>query len=86
MRRFGELEAVIMDRPWEWGRPATVREMIGGLRADWALAWTTVMTVMDKLIIISRWAIDSRWITSGPVPGLSRRIVMTCRFALEPDT
>jgi len=34
MRRFGELEAVIMDRPWEWGRPATVREMVGGLRAD----------------------------------------------------
>ncbi len=50
------------------------------------LACTTVMTVMDKLIIISRWATDSRWVTSGPVPGLSRRIVMTCRFALEPDT
>jgi hypothetical protein len=35
--------------------------------------------LMDKLIIISRWAIDSQWVTSGPVPRLGRRIVMTCR-------
>jgi hypothetical protein len=25
MRQFGELEAVIMDRLWTWGRPALVR-------------------------------------------------------------
>jgi hypothetical protein len=29
MRRFGELEAVIMDRLWEWGRPVPVREALG---------------------------------------------------------
>jgi len=28
MRRFGELEAVIMDRLWERGRPTLVREMV----------------------------------------------------------
>ena len=32
MRRFGELEAVIMDRLWEWGRPVLVREMVDDLR------------------------------------------------------
>ncbi len=25
MRQFGELEAVIMDQLWAWGRPALVR-------------------------------------------------------------
>src|SRR5258706_16287774 len=49
MRRFGELEAVIMDRLWEHGRPALVREMVEDLRADRPLAYTTVMTVMENL-------------------------------------
>jgi predicted transcriptional regulator len=49
MRRFGELEAVIMDRLWERGRPVLVREMVEDLRADRGLAYTTVMTVMENL-------------------------------------
>src|SRR5260370_6866644 len=49
MRRFGELEAVIMDRLWEWGRPVLVREVVDALRDDRALAYTTVMTVMENL-------------------------------------
>ena len=49
MRRFGELAAVIMDRLWELGRPALVREMVDDLHEDRALAYTTVMTVMDNL-------------------------------------
>jgi len=49
MRQFGELEAVIMDRLWEWGRPALVREMVDDLRRDRPLAYTTVMTVMENL-------------------------------------
>jgi hypothetical protein len=49
MRRFGELAAVIMDRLWELGRPALVREMVDDLHEDRALAYTTVITVMDKL-------------------------------------
>ena len=49
MRRFGELEAVIMDRLWEWGRPALVREMVDALHDERALAYTTVMTVMENL-------------------------------------
>src|SRR5260370_11479223 len=49
MRRFGDLEAVIMDRLWERGSPALVREILDDLRVDRALAYTTVMTVMDNL-------------------------------------
>jgi predicted transcriptional regulator len=49
MRQLGELEAVIMERLWEWGRPALVREMVDDLRADRPLAYTTVMTVMENL-------------------------------------
>src|SRR5579863_2627553 len=49
MRRFGELEAVIMDRLWEQGRPMLVREMVEDLRGERPLAYTTVMTVMENL-------------------------------------
>ena len=49
MRQFGELEAVIMDRLWEWGRPVLVREVVDDLRDEWGLAYTTVMTVMENL-------------------------------------
>ena len=49
MRRFGELEAVIMDRLWEWGRPVLVREVVDDLQDDRAPAYTTVMTVMENL-------------------------------------
>src|SRR4026208_1590427 len=38
-----------MDRLWERGRPTLVREMVEDLREDRALAYTTVMTVMDNL-------------------------------------
>jgi len=49
VRQFGELEAVIMDRLWERGRPALVREVLDDLREDRPLAYTTVMTVMENL-------------------------------------
>jgi predicted transcriptional regulator len=49
MRQFGDLEAAIMDRLWERGRPALVREVVDDLRKDRPLAYTTVMTVMENL-------------------------------------
>ncbi len=49
MRQFGELEAVIMDRLWEWGKPTLVRVMVDDLNRDRPLAYTTVMTVMENL-------------------------------------
>jgi predicted transcriptional regulator len=49
MRQFGELEAVIMERLWDWERPVLVREMVDALHEERALAYTTVMTVMENL-------------------------------------
>lgn len=37
-----------------------------------------------RLVIASQWVIDSRWITSQWIPGLSRRVVIMCSFGLEP--
>ncbi|MBV9444948.1 MAG: BlaI/MecI/CopY family transcriptional regulator [Streptosporangiaceae bacterium] len=49
MRRFGELEAVIMDLLWQRGTPALVRDVVEDLQRDRTLAYTTVMTVMENL-------------------------------------
>jgi len=47
--RFGQLEAAVMERLWSYGRPAHVREVLEDLQRDRTIAYTTVMTVMDKL-------------------------------------
>jgi polyisoprenoid-binding protein YceI len=39
----------------------------------------------QQLLIACSWVIDSRWITRQWIPGLGRRIVMTCSLSLEPD-
>ncbi|MEU6465640.1 BlaI/MecI/CopY family transcriptional regulator [Streptomyces sp. NPDC046976] len=49
MRRLGGLEAEIMDRLWNWGRPATVREVVDDINRIRPVAYTTVMTVADIL-------------------------------------
>ncbi|MGH2573291.1 MAG: BlaI/MecI/CopY family transcriptional regulator [Actinomycetota bacterium] len=49
MRGLGELESGIMQILWRGGQPATVREVHGELGSKRDLAYTTVMTVMDRL-------------------------------------
>src|SRR5680860_207295 len=49
MRQLGQLEAVVMDRLWSWGRPSAVREVLEDLQRERSIAYTTVMTVMDNL-------------------------------------
>jgi predicted transcriptional regulator len=49
VRPFGELEAAVMQVLWQRGTPATVREVLAELTTSRALAYTTVMTVMDNL-------------------------------------
>ncbi|HEV2343486.1 MAG TPA: BlaI/MecI/CopY family transcriptional regulator [Actinocrinis sp.] len=49
LRQLGELEAQVMERIWRRGRPVLVRDIVEDLKADRPLAYTTVMTVMDKL-------------------------------------
>ena len=48
MTRLGELERAVMDVLWDRGTPATVREVAEVLR-ERDLAYTTVMTVLDRL-------------------------------------
>lgn len=49
MRDFGELEARIMECMWAAAGPRTVRDVHTELAIERTLAYTTVMTVMDKL-------------------------------------
>lgn len=48
-RPFGHLEKLIMETVWASGVPVTVRDIHQALPRDRDLAYTTVMTVMDKL-------------------------------------
>ncbi|HMM94206.1 MAG: BlaI/MecI/CopY family transcriptional regulator [Micrococcales bacterium] len=49
--RLGDLERVVMERLWEadQGEGATVREVFESLEKDREIAYTTVMTVLDRL-------------------------------------
>ena len=49
MRGFGDLETVIMHMVWDRGSPVTVRELLGELRRERVIAYTTVMSTMDNL-------------------------------------
>jgi predicted transcriptional regulator len=49
VRGLGELESTIMDHMWAIKEPASVRDVLVHLQKDRPLAYTTVMTVMDKL-------------------------------------
>jgi predicted transcriptional regulator len=47
--RLGDLERVVMERLWTAADGATVREVHTALEADREIAYTTVMTVLDRL-------------------------------------
>jgi predicted transcriptional regulator len=49
MPRLGDLERDVMDRLWDADGPRTVREVYDDLVAERDLAYTTVMTVLDRL-------------------------------------
>jgi predicted transcriptional regulator len=49
MRGFGDLESVIMHMVWDHDSPVTVRELLGELRRERSIAYTTVMSTMDNL-------------------------------------
>ncbi|MGC0421308.1 BlaI/MecI/CopY family transcriptional regulator [Embleya sp. AB8] len=49
MKRLGELEAQVMLRVWQRNSPSSVRDVQAALRPDREPAYTTVMTVLDKL-------------------------------------
>ncbi|MCA1712756.1 MAG: BlaI/MecI/CopY family transcriptional regulator [Actinobacteria bacterium] len=49
MSKFGELEAAVMDRLWTAGDGRLVRDVLTELQVDREIAYTTVMTVMERL-------------------------------------
>lgn len=49
MAILGELETRIMEMLWQQGNPASVREVHENLLSEKNLAYTTVMTVLDRL-------------------------------------
>ena len=49
MAALGDLERAVMDHLWASTEPQTVRQVHESLAADRALAYTTVMTVLDRL-------------------------------------
>lgn len=49
LNRLGDLERAVMDHLWDTTGPQTVRQVHESLRADRGLAYTTVMTVLQRL-------------------------------------
>ncbi|KRB73132.1 hypothetical protein ASE01_20385 [Nocardioides sp. Root190] len=49
MQGLGQLEATVMTIVWSAGEPQIVHDVLETLRRDRAIAYTTVMTVMDNL-------------------------------------
>ena len=50
MRHLGQLEAAVMQHLWSAGEPVSVRSMLETLTQERPLAYTTVMTVLDRLV------------------------------------
>ncbi len=49
LTRLGELERAVMDHLWAAGEPLTVRQVHEALCTERDLAYTTVMTVLQRL-------------------------------------
>lgn len=49
MAELGELEAAVMDAVWNAGAPVSVRDVLERLAPQRTLAYTTVMTTLDRL-------------------------------------
>jgi len=49
LKQLGQLEAVVMQRLWDWTEPVAVRDVLEDLRKERSIAYTTVMTVLDNL-------------------------------------
>ncbi len=49
LTRLGELERSVMDHLWSAGDPQTVRQVHEALSARRELAYTTIMTVLQRL-------------------------------------
>jgi predicted transcriptional regulator len=47
--QLGELERVVMERIWAASAPVPVRDVLEDVSQDRTVAYTTIMTIMDRL-------------------------------------
>ena len=59
-RRLGSLERAIMDQLWDSAGPQTVRQVHRALSARRPLAYSTVMTVLQRLFAVKNLVIQLR--------------------------
>lgn len=48
---LGELERAIMEQVWREGRPVPGRVVVDALQQARSVAYTTVLTIMDRLVV-----------------------------------
>lgn len=60
---FAPLESEVMEAIWSVSRPVSVREIVDTLNGQRAepLAYTTVMTVMNRLVVLPRDVVSGWW-------------------------
>lgn len=85
MARLGELEREVMERLWQTSAPLTVREVAERLATDKALAYTTVMTVLDRLAKkgVARRIRDGRAYRYEPTASRDQLVADLMREALD---
>lgn len=49
MSRFGSVEAAVLHRLWEWGRPADAQELLENLRRDSSATHAVLNKALDTL-------------------------------------
>ncbi|HUS13976.1 MAG TPA: BlaI/MecI/CopY family transcriptional regulator, partial [Chloroflexia bacterium] len=68
MGGFGELEAAVMDRMWRATTPRSVRDVLEDLQRDRVIAYTTVLTVLERLFrkgLVQREAVNRAYLYSA---------------------
>ena len=85
MNGLGELERAVMDALWASSQPQTVRQVHATLAESRSLAYTTVMTVLDRLAkkkVVTR-SRDGRAWQYSPVGSREEMTAASMRNTLE---
>ena len=80
--RAGQLTSV--PGGWRASGQLQVRSAEHALVCQLGLAPASRQPGGPGVTVISRWALDARWVTRQRIPGLRRRITMTCSITLSP--
>ena len=80
--RTGRLTSV--PAGWRATGQLQVKSAEHALACQLGLAPASRQPAAPGVTVISRWALDARWVTRQRIPGLRRRITMTCSITLSP--